>query len=314
MASTRQDIGNERYSDYEGGSGRTPREREQRQCDPDPHGHPDGPCTSTLDAERLSKLAGVIEGEIIPRLMMAHRANGHAVNGHTDAGVPVVQLQEEDIAEFTRLVLASEAAIATEFCVQLQQRSVATARILTDLLAPTARRLGEMWEADEVDFTAVTLGLCCLQQVLRDVSTPDEFDAQLAETPANRRLLLAPFPGEQHTFGLLMVGEFFRRAGWEVAGDCALTRSELIRMVGSEWYAIIGLSIAYDTMLPELAQLIESIRLNSRNTGVRVMVGGKVFADNPALAQEVGADATAADAQGAIQLAQELLVRCAVRN
>ena len=42
-------------------------------------------------------------------------------------------------------------------------------------------------------------------------------DFKLDLTPVDgRRILLTAVPGEQHSFGLYMVAEFFRRAGWDV--------------------------------------------------------------------------------------------------
>ena len=39
--------------------------------------------------------------------------------------------------------------------------------IFLDLLAPTARRLGEMWETDTTDFANVTLAVSRLQRIMR---------------------------------------------------------------------------------------------------------------------------------------------------
>ena len=45
----------------------------------------------------------------------------------------------------------------------------------------------------------------------------------------------------------------------------------------------------------------------SRNKAVSVMVGGPVFVENPEIARQVGADASAVDAPTAVLLAQVLL-------
>ena len=42
-------------------------------------------------------------------------------------------------------------------------------RVLLDLLAPSARLMGEMWTADQVSFVDVTLGLSRIQQMLRQL-------------------------------------------------------------------------------------------------------------------------------------------------
>lgn len=267
-----------------------------------------------LQKARLSQLATVIEGEIIPRLMLAHRVTTQAWmpdSSAVDANHPPV-IAAAQIESFTDMVLASDVEATRAFCDTMVQQGVETPQLLLSLLAPTARRLGEMWESDEADFTAVTVGLCQLQQIMRELS--HEYDCHTEQILANRRVLLAPVPGEQHTFGMLMVGEFFRRAGWEVNGDCALSTQELLRMVGSDWYAIVGISVAYESMLPEVTRIIEEVRRASRNKDIGVMVGGRIFTQDPTLAGQVGADATAADAEGALHLAQEMLVRSSVKR
>ncbi len=267
-----------------------------------------------LHKARLSQLATVIEGEIIPRLMLAHRVTAEAWMPEPVAAdaTELPTIDAAQIASFTDMVLASDAEATRAFCDRMVQRGVDTPQLLLSLLAPTARRLGEMWESDEADFTAVTVGLCQLQQIMRELS--HEYDCHTEQMLADRRVLLAPVPGEQHTFGMLMVGEFFRRAGWDVNGDCALSTPELLRMVRSEWYAIVGISVAYESMLPEVTRIIEEVRRASRNQDVGVMVGGRIFTQDPTLAGQVGADATAADAEGALHLAQEMLVRSSVKR
>jgi MerR family transcriptional regulator, light-induced transcriptional regulator len=275
----------------------------------------DDPSRRGFDAERLGRLAGVIEGEIIPRLMMAHRAdiNGRAgtfSNGHAEDVNPVITPAQ--VEEFSDLVLSDDADRCLGYCVELLARGASSPELLLGLLAPSARRFGELWDEDLIDFTAVTVALCRLQQVMRELGQYGELWAG-SEDLSVRRVLLTPMPGEQHTFGTLMVGEFFRRAGWEVEGDGALSVQEIVHRVRRDWYAVVGLSVACDTDLAEVARVIGAIRDASRNPTIGVLVGGKVFSDDPALARQVGADATAVDAEGALELAQEMLVRCAVR-
>jgi methanogenic corrinoid protein MtbC1 len=51
-----------------------------------------------------------------------------------------------------------------------------------------------------------------LQQLLRELSAAFE-----AETlPRLRSAVLVTAPGDQHTFGVFILQEFFRRAGWDV--------------------------------------------------------------------------------------------------
>ncbi len=268
--------------------------------------------------EQLGLLASAIESEIIPRLMMAYRADMEALNpasGGSEALVqaplpprePQPQVRQEDVLALAQLVLEEPASAARLHCEDMRARGVPLVQMLLHLLAPTARHLGELWEADEVDFTSVTIALCSLQQLMRELTRSADPDHQEDAGSGIRRVLLAPFPGEQHTFGVLMVGEFFQRAGWEVGGHGALTGQELLRLAGAEWFAMIGVSVAQDTALEDVTALIEQIRRVSKNTKVSVLVGGRLFADDPELIHVVGADATARDAEGALAVAEELL-------
>lgn len=281
----------------------------------------DGSDCHVLATEQLGMLAQAIESEIIPRLMMAYRADmevlspheGSALYGRRDnsgagaerpAGTTV---SRDDVLILTRLVLEAPAAAARDHCAALQQQGVPLVQILLHLLAPAARELGELWDADEVDFTSVTIALCALQQLMRELTRVVDPEWEGQSRSDDRRVLLAPFPGEQHTFGVLMVSEFFQAAGWEVAGHGALTGQELLRIAGGEWFAIVGVSIASDTVLEDVTSLIEKLREVSKNRDVSVLVGGRPFAADPELFRQVGADASAVDAETALAVAEDLL-------
>jgi methanogenic corrinoid protein MtbC1 len=244
-----------------------------------------------------SVLAHTLETRIIPRLALAHRAPTRGAAG----AVPTA----DEVEELTALVMQADVAASLELVARLRAREVPLAAILLDLLAPVARRLGELWLADACDFSTVTIGVCCLQQVV--MQQRDDAAARAAAPQAERRVLLAPLPGEQHGFGLLLVGEFFRRQGWEVCGASGASARELTAMVRRQYFGIVGLSLADEDRTGDLATLIHDIRRSSRNRRLGVMVGGQCFTDRPELSALVGADATASDAQQAVLTAETLL-------
>jgi methanogenic corrinoid protein MtbC1 len=180
-----------------------------------------------------------------------------------------------------------------------------------ELLAPAARHLGELWTADLCGFAEVTVGLCRLHQVLRELSPA--FQNEGGRRAHGRRALLVPVPGDQHTFGLVMVAEFFRRAGWDVWSGPPASRGELVGIVRREWFAVVGFSASCDTRLEALASGIHAVRRASRNPAVGVLVGGPVFVEHPELATLIGADATAVDGRQATLQAESLLALFATR-
>jgi methanogenic corrinoid protein MtbC1 len=252
-------------------------------------------------AERLAQLAQTIETEIIPRLMLARWAAPAAPAVRGDART----IGTEEVAELARLVLAHDAVVAAAYVEAMRTQGASLESLYLELLAPAARRLGELWEADLCDFSEVTLGLGRLQQVLRELGPA--FRNEAARPENGRRALLAPTPGEQHTFGLVMVAEFFLRAGWDVCTGASNANRDLPALVRGDWFDVVGLSLGSERRLDALATCIRSIRRASRNHSIGVMVGGPVFAQHPEYVSLVGADATALDGQQALLQAENLL-------
>ena len=62
------------------------------------------------------------------------------------------------------------------------RRGASVETLYLDLLAPTARHLGDLWDADVCDFTEVTVGLGRLQQVLHELSPA--FQSEIAQPRA----------------------------------------------------------------------------------------------------------------------------------
>jgi len=253
----------------------------------------------------LTQLTQAIELDIVPRLAQAHRKERRPPTG--GAGETAVE-----ISEFIEIVRFCELPDASAYVETVRAAGASLETIYLDLLAPTARRLGEMWEADLCDFTQVTLALWRLQQVLHELRP--EFQGEGRNAVYDRQALLVPVLGEQHTFGLSMVTDFFRRAGWNVWSTPLTTRSELTHIVRSEWFAMVGLSLSSDLHLDELTAHVRTIRRSSRNTGVVIMVGGPVFIAHPDFVERVGADLTAADVRQAPLQARELVDSMARRS
>jgi methanogenic corrinoid protein MtbC1 len=132
--------------------------------------------------------------------------------------------------------------------------------------------------------------------------------------PAGPRALCVALPGEQHVFGAQLVGEFLRRARWDVWDAPGATEQDIIAMVEREWFTVVGVSISTTDQLDALAGLVRRLRRASLNPDLRVMVGGLPFEDHPERAALVGADATARDGRDAVSKANKLLELTRQRN
>ena len=250
---------------------------------------------------RLAVLSRAIEHEIIPRLMLAHPTADDCISMLPS---PSHQVSDDDVTAFAKLVLAPDENVAHACIETMRNSGISVETIYTDLLAPVARYLGKLWEEDLCDFTEVTLGLGRLHQVLRELSPAF---SQTHHTTNGRRALLLPAPGEQHTFGLVMVSEFFRRAGWDVGGGPWEAGADPVMMVRSEWFDVVGFSLGDVTRLDALAECIKQIRQAALNPFISILVGGPLFLAHPEYVSFVNADAASTDGAQAPTLAARLV-------
>lgn len=250
--------------------------------------------------EAQDSVNAMIQGEIIPRLLMAHDS-GQA-DPRAKRGRPI---NPDDASRFAMLPLRLEAASLLDEVDAFIAEGTSVETICLDLLAPAARMLGEMWDRDECDFIDVTMGLWRLQEVMREIAARSPADLPSLKVP--RSALFSPMPGDVHTFGTMMIEEVFSRAGWQSEALVKPERRELLDRLGQRPFDLVGLTLARDCPSAALANLIKAMRSASMNSKIAVLVGGRMINDNPGIVQEVGADGTGADALAALQTAETLM-------
>lgn len=245
-------------------------------------------------------LAGLIESQIIPRLLVACR--NQSIRPDDIARDRISASQAEG---FAAVVLRLEAHALMGQVDGFIARGASVEAILVDLLAPAARQLGLWWEEDSCDFVDVTMGLWRLQQIVYELSARSPGKAPIFGQ--SRKAVFSVFPGSDHSFGTVIVEECFRREGWQTSLLTSATDQQLINMVAEQHYDVIGLTITRDDEMANAPSLIGRIRSRSRNPMLGVIVGGRIFTQSPELAMQIGADATATDAEQAVIRAEILL-------
>jgi methanogenic corrinoid protein MtbC1 len=213
-----------------------------------------------------------------------------------------------DIGGLADIVLGNNLEAAAAYVTVLRDRGLSLETLFVELLEPTARFLGEMWDRDECDFVDVTLGVARLQKLLAVFNSTHT----VSSLDSRRHVLMAMTPGDQHYFGVTMVEKFLVAAGWHVQTELSGELEDIIDAARNRWFAVVGLTAGSDRQLPILASTITALRKQSMNREISVMVGGPMFTANPALAIDVGADATAPNAPTAVLVAQKLFDQIAI--
>ena len=255
------------------------------------------------------EFVALVESEIIPRLMVAHAIGDHGRVSEdplitSTPGDPTISYHEAKT--FAPLAISLDASALLDHVDVFVQRGVTIDTIFVELLAPAARHLGEMWDEDTADFVTVTMALWRLQEVVRELSARVPVRGG-AGADHIRTALFAVMPGDDHSFGTVIVEDVFRRAGWATDLMTDTSTSSLLAMVARNSYDLVGLTVSGTVCADDAPSLINAVRSVSRNPFVGVMVGGSIFNVAPQLAIEIGADATAPDALQALLVADTLV-------
>jgi methanogenic corrinoid protein MtbC1 len=261
------------------------------------------------------RVAQIIEAEIIPRLLLSYTNLPNprdksmrdlaALRAARDEMTSCPFPHAFDIAAFGALVVKGPMRLALEAIERHMAEGVSVEELMLDLLAPTARWLGEMWSADRLSFMDVTLGMSNLQQLIRLHGA----GLQLRDVgPHDRgRVLLAAVPGEQHTFGISVVEEFIRLDGWDTQYEAFASEDVLMSRVANEWFDVVGLSASGEGTLQALPRVIRNLRQKIANRDARIMVGGALFASDRRNPATLGADHIAADARDAVNYLRQIV-------
>jgi methanogenic corrinoid protein MtbC1 len=249
----------------------------------------------------------IIESEIIPRLLMAHTTSAGQARSRMFRTIT-----PDEASRFALLPIRLEAASLLEEVDGFIAKGASVETICLDLLAPAARKLGEMWDNDECDFLDVTMGLWRLQEVMREVAARSPAD--LAGLAVPHSALFSPMPGDHHNFGTLMIDEVFARGGWKSEALVKPERRELLDRLARQPFDLVGLTLGRDCPSAALSNLIKAVRNVSANPHIIVLVGGRMINENPGIVVEVGADGTGADALAALEFANTMVNSVAARD
>ncbi len=214
------------------------------------------------------------------------RAAPQAVAGHIDSLV--------------ELALNADDVRINAFIAALEDEGWTSHAIVTLLIEPCARALGDAWLADDCSELDLTIGLSMLQ--LAGHAVRHYANARSARH-SRYSILLATAPGEQHMLGTTILADQFTDAGWRV--DMAFPDSDeaLSNQLNAQRpdAVDIGLSDAMQRLhaLPRLRATIDHTRLAAPDHPTVISVGGRMFAEAAATAASVGADHARMTATGA---------------
>ena len=211
--------------------------------------------------------------------------------------------------------LARQSLLATsdlhQVIAQWLERGVGLESIYLDGITQAARTLGQWWLSDDIDFGTVTVGSSRLHRLLYDLSPQFLIDAQ---PPMGATVLMLAEPESQHTMGLFMLSEFFRRAGWYTLVEQPRLDANVLRLLSGHWVDVLALSVSTDRQLAALRVLVRQARTISPNPQMAIIAGGPLALSHPQALLDLGVDWIGTDAPGTVERASASISSVSRKN
>lgn len=163
---------------------------------------------------------------------------------------------------------------------------------LVALLEETARRLGDLWRADEIDTLRLTVGVIRLQIAARQALWT--FDPQRRLNMEDASLLVVSVPGEARAIGPVLHSGLLWRSGWRPYFRQPANWGHLFGLLERRRFDVldIGASSVFESVngARALANALHAARRASQNRDLKIIVGGRMFHEHNFASNSLGAD------------------------
>ncbi|MEO9649717.1 MAG: cobalamin-dependent protein [Roseobacter sp.] len=165
---------------------------------------------------------------------------------------------QADIRDFCYALVSDDQTTAAAIISELRADGVRPEDIYLKQLAVAARVLGDMWVSDEMTFSQVTVGTGRMLAIMRSLRHLFEPTSPREDKSA----IFAAVPGEDHTLGVRMAADIFRKDGWEIALKVGLDHDQLVAEIEQAPAGIVGLSISGEHSIKALSRLVVALHIS----------------------------------------------------
>jgi Sensors of blue-light using FAD len=251
----------------------------------------EGPQNAKSSVKVDELLPDLIKNLVIPKLAAKHAAKPKKI-----LSTPA----HPRVDELAKLLTTADASAALELFNELHEQVTDLPVFYSSVIEPAARRLGDAWQSGDCSEFTLSIALCRLQTAIRSIGSLSPW--QTSGDAGLRAVLVAPQPGELHMLGAVLDDDVLLRAGWQTQLELPSNDNAIEKLVAETWFDALDLNLSMvfsrEHWLPKLTETIAKARIASCNPELVVVVGGRVFYEQPGLEKTVGADgaiATSAD-------------------
>lgn len=174
--------------------------------------------------------------------------------------------------------------------------------IIREYMIPAMDKIGKKFEQNECFVPELLMAARAMKGSL------ELLKPLLAETGAKPegKVIIGTVKGDLHDIGKNIVASMLEGGGFEVKNlGVDVPPDKIVAEVKENDYNIVALSALLTTTMPAMKDVIEALKDAGLRDKVKVIIGGPAVTQE--FCEEIGADGTSDNANGAVGLARELV-------
>jgi methanogenic corrinoid protein MtbC1 len=206
-------------------------------------------------------------------------------------------------AQYLAALLAGERHVAAQLILAAAAQGTDVRDLYLQVMAPVQREVGRLWQSNRISVGQEHYCTAATQLIM------SQLYPYVFATPKTRgTMVAASVAGDLHELGVRIVCDFLELDGWNTHYLGAnVPMSSVIGALMQQRATLLALSATTACNVGAVEALIVALRLTPGCRGVKVIVGGYPFNAVPDLWKAIGADGSANDARGAVELVGRLM-------
>lgn len=214
-------------------------------------------------------------------------------------GMPLTLLAESYFAA----LLACQRNKASGLILDAVKSGVSIKDIYIQVFQQSQLEMGRLWQSNKLTVAQEHYCTAATQMIMSQL-----YPQIFAGPRIGQCFVGASVAGDLHEIGIRMVSDFFEMDGWDtVFLGSNVPSADLIKTLQDRKPSVVGISATITPNVESVVTLIRAIRAAPGCQSVKIIVGGYPFLIVPDLWRQVDADGTCQSAQGAVDLASQLI-------
>lgn len=208
---------------------------------------------------------------------------------------------QETYNQFLQHLLAGDHHKADKLCKETIDTRQDAREFFEYVIKNGLYEVGELWETGKVSIAEEHMASSISSRILSNIYL--DFLDNLTE---KGKIVVTSIANEFHEIGARIVADSLEFEGWDVkylGSDTPL--KDLIELLKAQEPFALGLSVSMSFNLENVIKAVEKIKAVPELKDLKILVGGRVFNDNPGLWEKTGADAWARNSDEAVQIVED---------